>query len=99
MAESVDSEMLIATTWVLWVWSNFTTSIIAPTLFGKKIENCLTRGPSIFELVCGRSTSMRQKARSEPVHPAEKSESHATAASFLQTNLLRRQNRPHGPLG
>src|SRR2546423_3909712 len=78
MAESVDSEMLIATTWVLWVWSSFTTSIIAPTLFGKKIENCLTSGPSIFELVCGRATSMRQKARREPVHPAATRESMAS---------------------
>src|SRR5207247_6848375 len=58
MAESVDSETLNATTWVLFVLSTFTISSIAPTLFGRKTENCLTSGPSIFEVVSGKSTGI-----------------------------------------
>ena len=54
MAESVDSDTLSATTWVFCVFSNFTTSNIAPTLFGRNTENCFTSGPSIFEVVPGR---------------------------------------------
>src|SRR6266404_5856345 len=59
MAESVDSETLNATTWVLFALSTFTISSIAPTLFGRKTENCLTSGPSIFEVVSGKSTGIR----------------------------------------
>src|SRR5882762_3822006 len=40
------------------VLSNFTRSSIAPTLFGRKTENCFTSGPSIFEVVCGKSTAI-----------------------------------------
>src|SRR5437588_3870698 len=58
---------------------------MAPTLFGKKIENCLTRGPSIFALVCGRSTSMWRSA-TRPIRRAETRESMASAGIFLQTN-------------
>jgi hypothetical protein len=36
------------------VLSNFTISSIAPTLFGRKTENCFTSGPSSLELVCGK---------------------------------------------
>jgi hypothetical protein len=54
-------------------------------LFGKKIENCLTRGPSIFEVVCGILTSMK-RVRREPTHPAETRESMAWARFFMQTN-------------
>src|SRR5437762_10488702 len=56
MAESVDSETLIATTWVLCLLSIFTMSSIAPTLFGRKTENCFTSGPPIFEVVSGKLT-------------------------------------------
>src|SRR5438477_6536388 len=31
---------------------------MAPTLFGKKTENCRTSGPSILEVVSGKSTCM-----------------------------------------
>src|SRR5437773_8132479 len=31
---------------------------MAPTLFGKKTENCRTSGPPIFEVVSGKSTCM-----------------------------------------
>src|SRR5213592_4974430 len=58
MAESVDSETLNATTCVLFVLSTFTISSIAPTLFGRKTENCLTSGPPIFEVVSGKSTGI-----------------------------------------
>src|SRR5260370_27190616 len=54
MAESVDSDTLSATTWVFCVFSNFTTSNIAPTLFGRNTENCFTSGPSIVEVISGR---------------------------------------------
>src|SRR5439155_1298537 len=33
-------------------------SSIAPTLFGRKTENCFTSGPPIFEVVSGKSTGM-----------------------------------------
>src|SRR5205085_12593057 len=31
---------------------------MAPTLFGKKTENCRTSGPPIFEVVSGKSSCM-----------------------------------------
>src|SRR5438105_15293536 len=31
---------------------------MAPTLFGRKTENCRTSGPPIFEVVSGKSTCM-----------------------------------------
>jgi len=31
---------------------------MAPTLFGRKTENCLTSGPSRFEVVLGESSGM-----------------------------------------
>src|SRR5439155_24108538 len=40
------------------VLSTFTISSIAPTLFGRKTENCLTSGPPIFEVVSGKSTGI-----------------------------------------
>src|SRR5205809_4349163 len=58
IAESVDSETLIATTSQLCAFSNFTTSSIAPTLFARKTENCFTSGPSRFEVVLGRSSGI-----------------------------------------
>ena len=76
IAESVDSEMLSATTWVLCACNSFTTSSIAPTLFGRKIENCLTRGPSNFEVVCGRSTGMRKVVRPRLIGKRERKVCH-----------------------
>src|SRR5260370_40926618 len=58
MAESVDSETLIATTGLSCELSNFTISSMAPTLFGRKTENCFTSGPSRFEVVLGKSSGM-----------------------------------------
>src|SRR5438477_139779 len=58
IAESVDSETLMATTSQLCAFSNFTTSSIAPTLFAKKTENCFTSGPSRFEVVLGKSSGI-----------------------------------------
>src|SRR5437016_6603173 len=58
IAESVDSDTLRATTWVEWVFSSFTMSSMAPTLFGKKTENCRTCGPPIFEVVSGKSRAI-----------------------------------------
>src|SRR5438105_10342959 len=59
IAESVDSETLMATTSQLCAFSNFTTSSIAPTLFAKKTENCFTNGPSRFEVVLGKSSGIK----------------------------------------
>src|SRR5436190_6305885 len=56
MAESVDSDTLRATTCVFCRLSSFTMSSIAPTLFGRKTENCFTSGPPIFEVVSGKLT-------------------------------------------
>src|SRR5436305_13934170 len=69
MAASVDSETLRATTCVAWALSNFTTSSMAPTLFGRNTENCRTSGPPILEVVSGNSTCMffefREKFRAQ----------------------------------
>src|SRR5262249_12227269 len=62
IAESVCSAMLKATTWVLRVASNFTMSSIAPTLLGRKIENCFTSGPAIFEVVDGRLAAINERS-------------------------------------
>jgi len=43
----------------LRVLSSFTISSIAPTLFGRKMENCLTSGPPILEVVSGESRAIR----------------------------------------
>src|SRR6266404_7775202 len=54
---------------MFFVLSNFTRSSIAPTLFGRKTENCFTSGPSIFEVVCGKSTAIwvaRRREKSAP---------------------------------
>src|SRR4051812_46767597 len=83
IAESVDSEMLMATTCASCACKSFTTSSMAPTLFGRKMENCVTSGPSIFEVVCGNSTSMEQDAP-PPVQPVETQESMAPGGIFLQ---------------
>jgi hypothetical protein len=34
-------------------------------LFGRKTENCFTSGPSIFEVVCGKSTAIWVARRRE----------------------------------
>ena len=65
IAESVDSETLMATTSQLCAFSNFTTSSIAPTLFAKKTENCFTSGPSRFEVVLGKSSGIKSIVLSE----------------------------------
>jgi hypothetical protein len=36
---------------------------MAPTLLGKKIENCFTSGPSIFDVVSGNLTAMEELLR------------------------------------
>jgi hypothetical protein len=56
MAESVDSETLIATCVLMRVEPSRCQH--GPTLFGRKTENCLTSGPSIFEVVSGKSTGI-----------------------------------------
>ena len=69
MAESVDSDTLKATTCVFSLLSSFTISSIAPTLLGRKTENCFTSGPSIFEVISGNLTGMYQRevgAKSRP---------------------------------
>ena len=63
IAESVDSETLIATTSQLFAFSSFTMSSMAPTLFAKKTENCFTSGPSRFEVVLGKSSGMNSVDR------------------------------------
>src|SRR5207248_4349615 len=68
MAESVDSDTLKATTCVFWVLSSFTTSSIAPTLLGRKTENCFTSGPSIFDVVSGNLTVIGQRTAREGSH-------------------------------
>src|SRR5262249_26075729 len=62
IADSVDSDTLRATAWALCVFSSFTTSSIAPTLFGRNTENCFTSGPSIFEVVSGKLTVILKAA-------------------------------------
>jgi hypothetical protein len=38
---------------------------MAPTLLGKKTENCRTSGPPIFEVVSGKSICMRSESRAK----------------------------------
>ena len=44
--------------------SSFTMSSIAPTLFVRKIENCLTSGPPIFDVVSGNFAVIGKVLRS-----------------------------------
>src|SRR3954453_18147538 len=53
MAESVDSETLNATTCDWLALMSLIMSSIAPTLFGRNTENCLTSGPSRLEVISG----------------------------------------------
>ena len=40
---------------------SFTRSSIAPTLLGRKMENCLTSGPPILEVVSGESRAIKTR--------------------------------------
>src|SRR5437762_11245666 len=86
MAESVDSETLIATTWVLCLLSIFTMSSIAPTLFGRKTENCFTSGPPIFEVVSGKSTGISVKW--QPTHNRCRVPTRYLIVDLLLANLM-----------
>src|SRR3954449_3715484 len=59
IAESVDSETLKPTTCDCSALIILIISSMAPTLLGRKTENCLTSGPSRLDVVSGRSTPMR----------------------------------------
>src|SRR5882724_5130148 len=81
---------------MFFVLSNFTRSSIAPTLFGRKTENCFTSGPSIFEVVCGKSTAIWVARRRENRRRA------LTTISLpifrWQTQYIERCRAPRGPL-
>src|ERR1700680_2256627 len=86
MAESLDSDTLNATTCVSCAFSNFTISSIAPTLFGRKTENCRTSGPLIFEVVSGKSIGIgmgRERRKLDAARP----QSISLSIFSLQTNI------------
>ena len=63
IAESVESWEFKARTWTSFALRSFTTSSSAPTLFCRKIENCLTVGPEVFSVTLGTSVGMKLARR------------------------------------
>src|SRR5260370_2981485 len=98
MAESLESDTLKGTTCVSCAFSNFTISSIAPTLFGRKTENCRTSGPPIFEVVSGKSTGIgmgRRRGKFDAARPTE----YLIVDLFFANQYWRCRRRPRAAAG
>src|SRR5437763_1931327 len=61
---------------------------MAPTLFGRNTENCLTRGPSILEIVSGELRAMGAATRACRRGPFGGERNYLTGSVFLANGIL-----------